>query len=150
MYQSLLSKGKYEDGVMVHTIYELGLEPYILSLLKWESISERKIIRYFDHKSRKVNELKLSDDLYSELMSLKSWKRLKNSQIDNEERQSLDGTTIIGGFIFSSKPTGIFNKFKRGFGGCLKNIKITPKDLIILSKWDEKSENKKLYSRNMC
>ena len=77
MHQSLLIKGKYEDGVMVHTIYVLGLEPHRLNLLKWESISERKIIRYFDHKSRTVKTLKLSDDLYSELMYLKSWKRLK-------------------------------------------------------------------------
>ena len=150
MYQNLLSKGKYEDGVMIHSMYELGLEPYRLSLLKWDSIAEDKTIKYFDHRSRSVKELKLSDNLYSELIYLKSWKRLKNLQINNEERKSLDGTTIVGGFIFSSKPTGIFNKFKRGFGGCLKGFNITPKDLILLSKCDEKSGNKKLYSRTNC
>ena len=146
----ILSKGKYEDGVMIHSMYELGLESYGLSLLKWDSIAEDKTIKYFDHRSRSVKELKLSDNLYSELIYLKSWKRLKNLQINNEERKSLDKTTIVGGFIFSSKPTGIFNKFKRGFGECLKGFNITPKDLILLSKWDEKSRNKKLYSRTNC
>ena len=51
--------------------------------------------------------------------------------------QSLDETIVIGGFIISTNPTGILKKFKREFEWCFKSIKITTKDLIILSKWDE-------------
>ena len=96
------------------------------------SLTDYKTIKYFDHKLREIIVVKISNELYSYLINLKQWKALKNIQKDYDKRYSLDGTTFIVGFIFSSKPTGIFNKFKRRFGGALKIHIITPKDLVIL------------------
>ena len=98
----------------------------------WSSLADDKTIKYFDHKLREIIVVKISNELYSDLIYLKQLKALKNIQKNYDKRYSLDGTTFIGGFIFSSKPTGIFNRFKRRFGGALKIHKITPKDLVIL------------------
>ena len=142
-YQKLIDKDKVEDAVLLHTIYELGLEPYRISLLMWSSLANDKTMKYFDHKLREIIVVKISNELYSDLIYLKQRKALKNIQKDYDKRYSLDGTTFIGGFIFSSKPTEIFNKFKRRFGGALKIHEIIPKDLVILSKYQDKVGNKK-------
>ena len=41
-YQKLLDKDKVEDAVLLHTIYELGLESYRISLLMWSSLADNK------------------------------------------------------------------------------------------------------------
>ena len=116
-------------------MYALGLEPYRLCLLKFKSLKDNKTIKVFDHKSRSKIELKVTDELYNELLYLKNFKNLKNELNCFEERFSLDGTKIVGTFIFKTSPTGIFNKFHRKFGGVLKDLEITLKDMIILSKY---------------
>ena len=144
-YSTFLSKDKFEDSVILHLMYELGLEPYRLCLLKFESLKDDKSIETFDHKTRSIKTLKVSDNLYSELLYLKNWKSRRGELILNESRISMDGSIIKGTFIFKASPTGIFNKFSRKFGGTLKNFDITPKDLIILSKYKDRSNIKTLY-----
>ena len=136
---TLFIANKHEDAILICTMYELGLTPYYLSLLKFESLSESKTIKYYDHKSRSVKEVKLSESLYRNLCLLNKMKTMNNKFDLNEERLSLDGTIIKGKFIFSSKATGIFNRFKRMFGGTLKGINITPKDILVLSRFDKKN-----------
>ena len=75
-------------------MYALGLEPYRLCLLKFESLKDNKTIKVFDHKSRSKIELKVTDELYNELLYLKKFKNLKNELNCFEERFSLDGTKI--------------------------------------------------------
>ena len=62
----MLSKVKYkvEDAVLLHTIYELGLEPYRISLLMWSSLADDKTIKYFDHKLREIIVVKISNEIY--------------------------------------------------------------------------------------
>ena len=54
----------------------------------------------------------------------------------------MDGVFVVGSFIFSTNPTGIYNKFNRKFGGILKDFDLTPRDLIVLSKYKERQEDK--------
>ena len=63
----------------------------------------------------------------------------RDKLILNESRRSIDGSIIKGIFIFKASPTGISNKFSRKFGGILINFYITPKDMIILSKYKDRS-----------
>ena len=144
-YQTLASKGKIEDAVMIHTMYELGLEPYNLCLLKFESMNNSKAIELWDHKSKQIVSIKLPESLYGEFEYLKVHRRLCNKLNESEQRYSLDGTLVEGEFIFQTKLTGIFNKFKRKFGGLLKNFDFTTKDLILLSRFKEKLPFQRLY-----
>ena len=44
-YETLIKHYKIEDTVLLHAMYFLGLEPYNLCLLKFESIKEDKTIK---------------------------------------------------------------------------------------------------------
>ena len=134
-YHTLLGNKKIEDAVLLHTMFSLCLDPYTLSLLTFESIQSNQTIVYWNYKTRSEVQLKLPADLYSELLYLKTWKKLKGKLNENEERRSMDDVYVVGSFIFSTNPTGIFNKFKRKFSGTLKDFNLTPKDMIILAKY---------------
>ena len=43
-YETQIKYCKIEDAVLLHSMYFLGLEPYNLCLLKFESIKEDKAI----------------------------------------------------------------------------------------------------------
>ena len=144
-FETLIFHGKYEDTLILHSMYSLGLEPYNLCLLKFESIQNNKTIMLYDHRTKSNISLKLTDILYQDLMFLKRFKDLQNKNSSNEERYSVDGTKINGPFIFSVKATGIFNKFERKFGGILQNFNITPRDLVRLSKFMNKTSKMELY-----
>ena len=58
-YQKLIDKDKVENAVLLHTIYELGLEPYIISLLMWSSLANDKTIKYFNHKLWEIIVVKI-------------------------------------------------------------------------------------------
>ena len=145
-YETLLKHTRYEDAVLLHAMYVLGLEPYNLCLLKFESIKEDKTIEMWDHKSRQLKIITLPESLFNELKYLKIYKEKGDEETVNHERFSLDGVKVTGTFIFSTKSSGIFNKFNRKFGGILKNFNITPRDIVRLSKYDGKSSSLKLYS----
>ena len=145
-YQKLVENEAFEDAVMLHTMYSLGLEPYRLCLLTFESLKDNKTIKVFDHKSRIKIELKVTDELYNEFLYLKNLKSAKKELNSLEERFSLDGSTIKGTFIFKTSPTGVYNKFQRKFGGVLKELEATPKDIIILSKYMARSKESR-FSR---
>ena len=141
----LIDNKKYEDAVLLHAMYELGLEPYNLCLLTFESLSDNRTIMLYDHKIRNTRELKLTESLYSELLYLKNLKKLKGSLSNYDKRESLDGVSVYGCFVFSTKATGIFNKFERKFGGLLKDFNLTPRDLIVLSKNKERERDKSFH-----
>ena len=95
-YRILISHRKIEDAVMLHAIYSLGLEPYQLYLLCFEALKEDKTIEMWDHKIRQYLTLKLTDDLYNELLFLRTYYKLKGKLSKKEIRLSLDGTEIEG------------------------------------------------------
>ena len=47
----------------------------------------------------------------------------------------MDDVYVVGSFILSTNPIGIFNKFKRKLSEILKEFNLTPKDMIILAKY---------------
>ena len=108
-------------------------------------MNNSKAIELWDHKSKQIVSIKLPESLYGEFEYLKVHRRLYNKLNESEQRYSLDGTLVEGTFIFQTKPTGIFNKFKRKFGGLLKNFDFTPRDLILLSRFKEKLPFQRLY-----
>ena len=109
---------------MIHSMYELELEPYGLCLLTFESISKSKTIELWDHKSRQIVSIRLPEILFGKFEYLKIYRKLCNDLNKSEQRYSLDETLVEGTFIFQTKPTGIFNKLKKKFGGL-------PKDLML-------------------
>ena len=144
-YSKLIENSKIEDAVLIHTMFYLGFEPYTLSLLKFESISELKTISYFDHKQRSSVKTSLSNELYGDLMLLKTFKKISGELDSKEVRRSLDGSLITGTFIFSTSPTGIYNRFKRKFGGVLDDFNLTPKELVVLSKYYKQKGETRFY-----
>ena len=130
---------------MLHVMFTLSLEPYNISLLTFASIKQDRSIEYWDHKLRRTVELKLSTSLYNELVFLKNWKILKGNLIKNEERKSMEGVYVVGDSIFSTKPTGIFNRFNRKFSELLKDFNITPRDMIVLSKYIKRANDAEFH-----
>ena len=61
-YSTLLSKDKFEDAMILHLMSELGLDPFKLCLLKFESLKDDKSIETFDHKTRSIKTLKVSNN----------------------------------------------------------------------------------------
>ena len=53
---------------MLHALYSLGLEPYQLYFLCFETLKEDKTIEMWDRKIKQYLTLKLTDDLYNELL----------------------------------------------------------------------------------
>ena len=144
-YKVLLDKKKYEDAVLLHLMFTLGMTPYTISLLTFESLTDFKTLKYFDHKTRSVIEAKLTEELLNELIYLKIYKNNLKELNQDEERKSLDGKIIKGTFIFSDSPTSICNKFARKFGGLLLNFDITPRDMAIISRYYRRIDDNSLY-----
>ena len=85
-YTQLIESSKVEDAVLLHLMFSLGFEAYTVSLLKFESICEGKRIKYFDNKKRSSIEISLTNELYGDLIFLKTFKNLKeNSTIVKKE-----------------------------------------------------------------
>ena len=144
-YKVLSDNKKYEDAILLHSMYELGIEPYNLCLFTFDGLHDNRTIKYYDHKIRGIKEVNLSISLYSEFVYLKMWKKM-NGELNNwDKRESLYGFSVFGDFIFSTKATGIYNKFERKFGGLLKDFDYTPRDLIVLSKYMKRKEDSSFY-----
>ena len=144
-YQQLIKHNKYEDAVLLHLMFTLGLTPYTISLLTFESLTDHKTVKYFDHKARAVTEINLTNVLQNELNYLKIYRAKLNDLSQDEERKSLDGTIIKGTFIFRDSPTNIRNKFARNFGGILSNFDITPRNMAIISRYYKRVGENNLY-----
>ena len=130
-----------EDAVLLHAMYELGLEPYNLCMFTFDALKDNRTIWYYDHKIRGERELKLTESLYSDFIYLKNWKKLNGTLNNNDKRNSLDGVSVYGCFVFSTKATGIFNKFEKKIGGLLKDFHLTPRDVVVLSKYMKRQED---------
>ena len=79
---------------MLHTIYSLGLEPYQFYFLCFGALKEDKTIEMWDHKIKQYLTLNLTDNLYNELLFLRTYKKLKRKLSRKEIRVSLDGIEI--------------------------------------------------------
>ena len=67
-YQVLIDNKNTEDAVLLHAMYELGLEPYNLCYFTFDALKDNRTIWYYDHKIRGEWELKLTESLYSEFI----------------------------------------------------------------------------------
>ena len=101
-YETLIKHCKIDDAVLLHAMYFLGLEPYNLCLLKFESIKENKTVKMWDHKSRKLITINISNNLFNKFKYLQLYKQKKDRENTNQKRYSLDGVKVVKKFIFSS------------------------------------------------
>ena len=83
-YETPIKHCKIEDAVLLHTMYFLGLEPYSLCLLKFESIKEDKTIEMWDHKSRKLISISISNNLCNEFKYLQLYRQKGDRENANQ------------------------------------------------------------------
>ena len=85
-YETPIKHCKIEDVALLHVMYFLGLEPYNLCLLKFESIKEEKTIKMWDHKYRKLISISISNNLYNKFKYLQQYKqkRIQRMQIKRD------------------------------------------------------------------
>ena len=73
-----------------------------------------------------METVNVSKKLLNGLNNYKIYSNAKGLASKDTQRQSPDGKTIFGTFIFSLSPTNIYNRFKRQIGNKLKWFKLTP------------------------
>ena len=93
--------------MILHTIYSLSINPYSIFLLTFEGIKDNLLIEYWNHKSGQMETLNVSKELLNDLNYYKIYSNAKGLASKDTQRQSPDGKTIFGTFIFSLSPTNI-------------------------------------------
>ena len=144
-YQSLVDCRQIQDAVILHTMYSLAVDPYTIYLLTYEGIKENDIIEYWDHKSSCFQTETVTKILLNDINYFKNFSQMQHIQSTDTQRESQDGHIVEGTFIFSPKPTNIYNRFKRKFGQKLTWLNFTPLNIIHLSKYRRKLEQKDFY-----
>lgn len=133
-YSQLVCKGFTEDAVILHIIYNLGLDPYNIYTLRFDDICPNLTIRCWDYRSSAFKEHRLDIDLNSDLNFLKIYIKNKHGGLRKLNRTALDGAKISGFFVTQLSPSGIYSRFKRRFSGVLQGDAFTPKDVIDCAK----------------
>ena len=73
-------------------MYFLGTSVHTLYYLSYDCISTKRMLTYWDVKYSKVNAFILSEDLYLDINSFKTYKDINKIQTSNQCRTLKDGT----------------------------------------------------------
>ena len=131
-----------QDAVIICTMYALALDPYSLHLLIYEGIINDKARQYWDHKTSKLKNIAINQDLLTDLNYFKLYSNNFDTNCKEQIRNALYGTSLKGTFILNLSPTNIYNRFKIEFGDKLKWFNFTPLNIIQLSQYRVKISQK--------
>ena len=93
-YYNLISLGWIEDSLIIHLLYFLGTSVNTLYYLSHDKISTKRMLIYWDIKYSKLNVDILSEDLYRDINSFKTYKEINKIQASNQSRTLKDGTIL--------------------------------------------------------
>ena len=134
LYTNLTWNRKYQDSIIIHLMYSLGLDPYHLFSLRYEDIISPTKIQWWDYKASSIATGSLYYDLWSDIKFLKDMRIKEDKQYPSTVRTMIDLKEIKGNFIITSSPSTIYNRFKRSFSKIIPDLSITPKDIVNLSR----------------
>ena len=133
-YYNLISLGWIEDFLIIHLLYFLWTLVNTLYYLSHDNISTKRMLIYWDIKYSKFNSDILSEDLYRDINSFKTYKEINKIQASNQSRTLKDGTILTGNFILILSPSGIYSRFSKCFGWNLQGFDYTSNDISRLSE----------------
>ena len=98
------------------------------------AFQKKRMFTYWDVKNSKVNAVILSEVLFRDINSFKTYKEIYKIQISNQCRTLKGGTKLVGNFILTLSQSGIYSRFSKCFGGDLQGFDYTPNDISRLSE----------------
>ena len=150
-YADLMDNKMFQDALILHLMYSVGINPDTLVLITYDSLNDSGKLNYFDTLKLAYVEITLNENLIRDILHFKEIMREIKSEAKHDFRNYKDKVVVIGEFIFEYTSSAIYNKFARLFGGKLPNFKYTPNQIIQLSETIQalKNENNKFENLNL-
>ena len=150
-YADLMDMKMFQDALILHLIYSIGINPETVVLLTFDSIDENGKMRYFDTMKLKYVDTILNQNFIRDIKFFKDAVLEIKSETKNNFRCFQDKAIVIGEFIFEYTSSAIYNRFARCFGGKLPWFKYTPNQIVKLSESTrvQKKDKNRHYSLNL-
>ena len=127
---------RIEEGFMLKWAVNLGLGPYQLSLMLYDSLNTQGCIKYCDDLAGRFKMIILNDEVLSEMLFLKKLKMDGLVPVGASMRYGRDQAEIKGDFVLSFSGSSIYGLFKSKFKGLLDDWCLLPSQVAALSEGD--------------
>ena len=132
-YDTLIQNKMYKDAILLHSLYSLSITVKTLCNIKYNNVSQSKTIEFYDFTINATREVYLCDELFNELMYLKTLSKLKTHNILSNSNEEISDTNIENQLIFGSSSSVIYRRFKNKFNHKIEWFIYTPGDIMKLS-----------------
>ena len=133
-YADLMDTKMFQDALILHIMYSIGINSETVVLLIFDSIDENGKMRYFDTLKLKYVDTILNQNLIRDIKFFKDTMLEIKSETKNNFRCFQNKTIVMGEFIFEYTSSAIYNRFAICFGGKLPWFKYTPNQIVKLSE----------------
>ena len=133
-YADLIDMKMFQDALILHIMYSIGINSETVVLLTFDSIDENGKMRYFDTLKLKYVDIILNQNLIRDIKFFKDTMLEIKSETKNNFRCFQNKAIVIGEFIFEYTSSAIYNRFAISFGEKLPWFKYTPNQIAKLSE----------------
>ena len=133
-YADLIDMKMFQDALILHIMYSIGINSETVVLLTFDSIDENGKMRYFDTLKLKHVDTILNQNLIRDIKFSKD----TMLEIKAENKNNLwcfqNKAIVMGEFIFEYTSSAIYNRFAICFVGKLPWFKYTQNQIVKLSE----------------
>ena len=133
-YVDLIDKKMFQDALILHLMYSVGIKQDTLVLIKHDSLNDSGKLRYFDTLKLAYVEITLNEIFIPDILHFKEIMRKIKLEAKHDFRCFKDKVVVIGEFIFEYTSSAIYNRLTRRFCLKLSSFKYTPNQIIQLSE----------------
>ena len=130
----LIDMKMFQDALILHIMYSIGINSETVVLLTFDSIDENGKMRYFDTLKLKYVDIILNQNLIRDIKFFKDTMLEIKSETKNNFRCFQNKAIVMSEFIFEYTSSAIYNRFAIYFGGKLPMFKYTPNQIVKLSE----------------
>ena len=133
-YADLMDMKMFQDALILHIMYSIGINSETVEHLTFDSIDENGKMRYFDTLKLKYVDTILNQNFIRDIKFFKDPMLEIKSETKNNFRCFQNKAIVMGEFIFEYTSSVIYNRFEICFDGKLTWFKYTPNQIVKLSK----------------
>ena len=132
-FNELIDSRKYEDGVIIHTIFHLTILLSVILNIKINDVSDDGYLTYFSKNKNCLKTIKLVLELFLDLKFFIKYNNLYFQTTKKDYALKSKHKQRRANFILSKSYLSVFKSFERHFGNSLLWFDYTPSDIIELS-----------------
>ena len=106
-YADLTDKKIFQDALILHLMYSVGINPVNLVLITYDSLNDSGKLKYFDTLKLSYVEITLNENLIEDILHFKEIMREIKSEAKHNFKCFKDKFVVIGEFIFEYTSSAI-------------------------------------------